>query len=119
MGANGKRSARLSVDLEPELRRMVKVAAAAGGVSMRKYVDAALRRALELEGTFDADQRNLTLPAQISETEQQRGFSALDDLERTRNQIMDRHGRLSPESWELLSASRNERNTELIEARQE
>ncbi len=41
--------ARLSIDVEPELRRRVKVAAAQKDLSVREYLVAIVRRALEEE----------------------------------------------------------------------
>jgi hypothetical protein len=50
MSASNERRARLSIDVEPELRRRVKLAATARDLSIREYVEATLRRALEAEG---------------------------------------------------------------------
>ena len=43
--------ARLSIDVEPDLRRQIKVTAALHDLSVRDYVIAALRRALTAEGS--------------------------------------------------------------------
>ncbi len=41
--------ARLSIDVEPELRRRLKIAAAEKDLSVRGYVEAIIRQALEAE----------------------------------------------------------------------
>jgi plasmid stability protein len=45
---------RLSIDVEPDLRRRVKVAAAAHDLSIRDYLEAIIRRALADEQQPDA-----------------------------------------------------------------
>lgn len=51
MGDGGRpRRARLSIEVEPELRRRLKVVAAQKDTSIRDYVVAVLLRALEAEG---------------------------------------------------------------------
>ena len=49
MSAPGEQRARLSIDVEPELRRRIKIAAAARDLSVRECVEAILRQALEAE----------------------------------------------------------------------
>ena len=50
MAAYGEKSrARLSIDVEPELRRKIKIAAAQRDLSVRDYVVAILQRALAAE----------------------------------------------------------------------
>jgi predicted HicB family RNase H-like nuclease len=53
MSTPGERRARLSIDVEPELRRRIKRAAAARSLSVREYVEAILRQALEAEAQSD------------------------------------------------------------------
>jgi hypothetical protein len=60
MPATSEKRARFSIDVEPELRRRVKLAAAARDLSVREYVEAILRRALE------ADERGETPTARAA-----------------------------------------------------
>ena len=50
----GARRARLSLDVEPELRRRIKIVAAQKDISVRDYVVAILRQALEAEDRSEA-----------------------------------------------------------------
>ncbi len=47
--AEGTRRPRLSIEVDPELRRQLKIAAAQHDVTIREYVLAAVKRALEAE----------------------------------------------------------------------
>jgi len=49
MPVSNQRRARLSIDVTPELRRRLKVAAATRELSVREYVEAILRQVLEAE----------------------------------------------------------------------
>src|SRR5690349_19841924 len=49
MTISNERRARLSIDVTPELRRRIKIAAATREVSVREYVETILRQALEAE----------------------------------------------------------------------
>lgn len=49
MSVSNERRARLSIDVTPELRRRLKVAAATRDLSVREYVETILRQALEAE----------------------------------------------------------------------
>jgi len=51
--APSDRRARLSIDVAPELRRRLKIAAAARDLTVRDYVEAILRRALETDERGD------------------------------------------------------------------
>jgi hypothetical protein len=59
MEAPSERRARLSIDVAPELRRRLKIAAASRDLSVRDYVETILRRALE------AEERGETLSDQV------------------------------------------------------
>jgi hypothetical protein len=132
MSAPGKRRARLSIDVEPELRRRIKVAAAARDLSVRKYVEAILRQALEAEahGEGEADQatwstlsaRGLARDAErdeasnrpLTRAEQERGLRALEKLERLDRELLARRsGRPFAPSWQLLDQARDERTRAL------
>lgn len=77
MAAHNPQRTRLSIEVEPELRRRITIA------------------------------------------EQQRGLQALANLERISSQIFARHGKLTPESWELLNQSREERGGDVGRAIEE
>lgn len=119
-----RRRARLSIDVEPELRRQIKSAAAARDLSVREYVEAILRRALASDGSEEtmgnhSIQSERTAIPRLTEAEQQRGLQALAALERARDELAATHGPLTPASWELLDASRDERTRDLMRAVQE
>ncbi len=50
MAVPNERRARLTIDVSPELRRQIKVAAAIRDLSVREFVEAALLRALTEQG---------------------------------------------------------------------
>jgi excisionase family DNA binding protein len=52
----------------------------------------------------------------LTKEEQRRGLKALAELERFRDELAARSGKLSPESWELLNQSRDERTRDLLRA---
>ena len=52
--------------------------------------------------------------ASLSKEEQLRGLRALAELERLSAEIAARHGELTPESWELINHSRDERTRDLV-----
>jgi excisionase family DNA binding protein len=49
--------------------------------------------------------------------EQQRGLRALKEMQRLRAEITAQYGMLTPDSWELVNASRDERTRELMQNR--
>ena len=55
----------------------------------------------------------------LAKAEQRRGLQALAALERFRAELAARQGPLTPESWELLNQSREERTGELLRAVEE
>ena len=66
-------------------------------------------------GRHMAQSERLVIPP-LTKEEQQRGLHALAELERLSAAIADRHGTLTPESWELLNESRDERTPDLLHA---
>jgi excisionase family DNA binding protein len=60
----------------------------------------------------------LVIP-RLTKEQQQRGLQALAELERFRDELAARHGKLTPESWELLNQSRDERTRDLMRAVEE
>lgn len=124
MSTPNPQRARLSIDVEPELRRRIKIAAAARDLSVREYVEAILRRALASDAPGEDKRAPTTQPEQaalgrLTEEEQQRGLQALAGLERLSAEIAARHRKLTPESWELLNQSREERTRDLMRAVEE
>ena len=128
MSTPGERRARLSIDVDPELRRRIKKAAAARSLSVREYVEAILRQALEAEaqGEDAAEQAAWsTLPVHglawhteqdetpihpLTRAQQERGLRALETLERLNRELLERRsGRPFSPSWELLDQARDER----------
>ena len=55
----------------------------------------------------------------LRKQQQRRGLRALAELERFRNELAARHGKLTPESWELINQSRDERTSDLMQAVEE
>ncbi len=55
----------------------------------------------------------------LTKEQQRRGLEALAELERLSAAIAARHGKLTPESWELLNQSRDERTRDLMRAVEE
>jgi Arc/MetJ family transcription regulator len=123
-----ERRARLSIDVDPELRRRIKKAAAARGLSVREYVEAILRQALEAEAQGEDAAEQVawsTLPAHglarhteqdetsirpLTRPEQERGLRTLEKLERLGRELLElRSGRPFLPSWELLDQARDER----------
>lgn len=132
MSAPGERRARLSIDVEPELHRRIKIVAAARDLSVREYVEAILRQALEAEaqGEDTAEQvawstlsaGGLARDAEqdeasnrpLTHAEQERGLRALEKLERLDLELLARRsGRPFSPSWELLNQARDERTRAL------
>lgn len=55
----------------------------------------------------------------LTPEEGQRGLRALAELERLSAAIAARHGKLAPESWELINESRDERTRSLMQTVEE
>jgi hypothetical protein len=104
MARSNDRRARLSIDVAPDLRRRIKIAADLRDLSVRDYVEAALRQSLDenAEGEHAIGRR-------LTAAEQQRGLRALAELERLDRDLLEQRGgrRFSP-SWELLDEARDE-----------
>ena len=54
--------------------------------------------------------------ASLTEEQQRRGLEAFTELKRLRADLAAKHGRLTPESWELLNEAREEHTNELMRA---
>src|SRR5229473_151743 len=100
----GKRP-RLMIDISPELRRRIKVAAAQKDLSVNEYVGRILEEAVPSEKASAAEGQ----PRHVSR-------ESLERLLRTREQIMQRRqGRLFSDSTEIIRQMREERSKYLGE----
>ena len=132
MSASGERRDRLSIDVEPELHWRIKSAAAGRGLSIREYVEAILRQALEAEArgedavdqaawsTFSAPgpardaEQDESSHRPLTRAEQERGLRALEKLERLDRELpARRNGQPFSPSRELLDQARDERTRTL------
>ncbi len=95
----GKRP-RLIIDINPELRRRIKIAAAQKDLSIREYIEDILDQAVPSE-------------------KQERGrlnSAAIEDLLKTREEILrERQGKPFSDSTELIRQMREERSEYLVE----
>ena len=104
---------RLSIDVEPELRRRVKIAAARHDQSVREYVEDALRQALDQEPeTGETNEPGVR--RRLAPEDQERGLKALAELKSLRKEISDKYGPFETPSWVLLNESRDERTRQLM-----
>jgi hypothetical protein len=100
----GKRP-RLMIDISPELRRRIKIAAAQKDVSIREYVEDILEQVVPSEET-SKEKRH---PRPVSQ-------ESLERLLRTREQIIqERQGRPFTDSTEIIRQMREERSEYLGE----
>ena len=96
---------RLIIDISPELRRRIKIAAAQKDLSIREYVEQILEQAVPFEEAS-------------AHQEEERPISqeALERILRTREQIMqERGGRPFTDSTEIIRQMREERSQYLGE----
>lgn len=70
------------------------------------------------QGAHTTQSKRIVIPPPTRE-ERRRGLQALAELERFRDELAARHGKLTPESWELLNQSRDERTQDLMRAVEE
>src|SRR6266704_5648665 len=100
-GPPGKRP-RLMIDISPELRRRIKIAAAQKDLSIREYVEDILEQTVPPENSF------------LEKRERGRlNSAAIEDLLKTREEIMRAHPGLVFDSVETLHQLREERLKEL------
>ncbi len=95
-----RKRSRLMIDISPELRRRIKMAAAQKDLSVYEYVGEILEKAV---------------PSEASLVERRHGLNpeAVEDLLRTRDEIMRRHPNETYDSVETLHQVREERDKEL------
>ena len=99
--ANTMKRSRITIDISPELRRRIKVAASQRDVSISEY----LGQILEEHVPEEASIRQLGRPV----TQE-----SLERLRRVREQILhDRQGKLFEDSTEMIRKMREERSQEL------
>jgi len=93
---------RLMIDISPELRRRIKIAAAQKDVSIREYVENILEQAVPSETA-------------LAQKQQRRGLNAatIEDLFKTSDEIMRAHPGQIFDSTETLHQLREERLKEL------
>jgi predicted metal-dependent RNase len=92
----------LIINIVPELRRRIKIAAAQSNLSEQEYVERILEQVIPSETNF-AQRRDGQL-----------NRAAVDDLLRYREEIMRAHpGQVFEDSVELLRQAREERTREL------
>ena len=100
----GKRP-RLMIDISPELRRRIKIAAAQKDVSIREYVEDILEQVVPSEEASKEKRQ----PRPVSQ-------ESLERLLRTREQIIqERQGRPFTDSTEIIRQMREERSEYLEE----
>lgn len=124
MSAPHQHRDRLSIDIEPGLRRRIGVAATSRGLSVHEYVEGILTQAIASDTSAADSGKRITSPEQMSiprltEKEQERGLKVLAELEHVGDVLASKHGLLVPESWELLNASRNVRTRDLSRSGEE
>jgi len=98
---NARKRSRITIDVRPELRRRIKMAALEEDLSIGEY----LGRILEQN-----------VPTEVNTPQQRRPMTreAIEGLRRVREQIMqDRNGRLFEDSAEMIRQMREERSQEL------
>jgi hypothetical protein len=117
-----QRRVRLTIEIEAELRQRIQIAAAARNVALRDYIESILLQAIAPEGASREDEarsivqsKGLGIP-RLTEAEQKRGLRALDNLERLSKELAATRGSATPESWELLAHTREERSRDLMRA---
>lgn len=118
MSAPNQRRDRLSIDIEPGLRRRIEVAATSRGLSVREYVEGVLTQAIASDTSAADSEKRITSPEQMSiprltEEEQDRGLRVLEEIERHGDLRAEKHGLFAHESWELINAARDERTRHL------
>jgi hypothetical protein len=100
-GSSGKRP-RLMIDITPELRRRIKIAAAQSDLTIYEYVGRILEQSVPLEENLVQKQRRGLNP------------SAVEDLLRTSEGIMSHYpGQIFEDSVEALRQIREQRIEEL------
>jgi len=93
---------RITIDVSPELRRRIRVAASQNDLSISEYVGKILNEAVPVEtSTTQQERQPITL-------------EAIERLQAIREQILqDRNGRPFEDSAEMLREMREERSREL------
>ena len=96
-----KKRSRITIDVSPEMRRRIKLAALQNDLTVGEYVGRILEE---------------NVPTEVNREQQRRPITreAIEGLRQIREQIMqDRNGRLFEDSAELIRQMREERSQEL------
>ena len=105
--ANTMKRSRITIDISPELRRRIKVAASQNDLSISEYLGRILEQAVPDEASI------------IEEEEQPITLEEIEKLRRLRKLILqDRQGKLFEDSSEMIRKMREER-TRYLEQIQE
>ncbi len=98
---NAKKRSRITIDISPELRRRIKMAALQNDLSIGEYVGRILEQ---------------NVPTEVNTSQQRKPMTreAIEDLRQIREQIMqERNGKLFEDSAEMIRQMREERSQEL------
>ena len=98
---NAKKRSRITIDLSPELRRRIKMAALQNDLSIGEYVGRILEQ---------------NVPTEVNTSQQRKPMTreAIEGLRQIREQIMqERNGKLFEDSTEMIRQMREERSQEL------
>lgn len=124
MVTSHERRARLSIDVDPELRRRIKIAAAEQDLSVRDFVERILRQAIQGDVPSGGGSAQMARSPHVDQPpmrdrltpeEQARGRRALAELERLNEELLQqRSGRPFPSSWEMINEARDERTRQLM-----
>lgn len=99
--ANTMKRTRITIDISPELRRRIKVAASQRDVSISEFLSQILEEHIPDEAVMKQPGRPVT-------------YESLERLRRIRKQILhDRQGKLFEDSTDMIHKMREERSQEL------
>ncbi|MGI8644025.1 MAG: hypothetical protein ACR2LS_07895 [Thermomicrobiales bacterium] len=111
----------LTIEIDSELAQRLEAAAAVRNLSVPDYVETIVQRAVVSDaghGEHPIEAKKIEVPA-LTPEERARGLEAIAELTRIRQELFAKHGKLEPESWELLNESREERTRQLMRAVEE
>ena len=101
---NAKKRSRITIDLSPELRRRIKMAALQNDLPIGEYVGRILEQ---------------NVPTEVNTSQQRKPMTreAIEDLRQIREQIMqERNGKLFEDSTEMIRQMREERTKQRMQA---
>lgn len=116
MSAPNQRRERFSIDIQPELRRRIEVAAASLGLSVREYVEDILTQAIApsdpVAETDEPVSPRVVVP-EMTEEERARGLRVIAEIQRRGDPRTIRPGTPTVDSLELIHEARDERTRHL------